>query len=85
MLPCTLTVPEVGLASPAMIRISVDLPAPFSPVISTMCPAVISRVTPRSAANRPKTLVILFRETMTPAERLVDGLDAVCSLVDLRT
>ena len=51
--PKTFTAPRVGAISPAIIRSSVDLPAPFSPSTTVDEPAANSTVTLRSAANPP--------------------------------
>src|SRR5665213_2532060 len=48
-------VPWVGLVSPATTRRRVDLPAPFSPRMTTLEPAGILSETLRSAANAPYT------------------------------
>ena len=55
--PKTATVPRVGGARPAMMRIRVDLPAPLSPRIRKRRPGANDAVTSRSAAITPNCLV----------------------------
>ena len=52
--PSTSTVPSFGANSPASTRISVDLPAPFSPTIAWISPRATSRVASRLATQSPK-------------------------------
>ena len=49
--PSIVTVPSVGLISPASTQASVDLPDPFSPVIRSPSPSRTSRSTERSAVT----------------------------------
>jgi hypothetical protein len=42
--PSTLTSPEVGVRSPSMVSIAVDLPAPFGPSSATVSPRAISKL-----------------------------------------
>lgn len=53
LLPNTLTVPRVGVMSPATIRNRVDLPAPFSPRMTVQVPDSIAVVILRRAAKVP--------------------------------
>ena len=55
--PPSLIVPETGVTSPAMARISVVFPAPFSPASATSSPACTARSTPSSAVSAPKRTV----------------------------
>ena len=48
-LPSRITSPVVGCSTPAMIFISVDLPAPFSPTSTFTAPRRTSKSTPFSA------------------------------------
>ena len=50
--------PENSACTPAMIFISVLLPAPFSPTRPWISPAESAKSTPRSASTPPKALVI---------------------------
>src|SRR5687767_13712704 len=52
------SVPASGVSAPLMIRISVDLPAPFSPTSAWTSPARTSNVTPRSACTATKDLAM---------------------------
>src|SRR3954453_14990096 len=47
--PCTSTRPSVGGRMPAIVRTSVDFPAPFAPMIPTTDPRGTSSDTPRTA------------------------------------
>ena len=49
--------PEVGWCTPAMILMSVDLPAPLSPTRQVTSPARAVREAPSSATTLPKRLV----------------------------
>ena len=49
MLPCTTTLPAVGLNTPEITFKSVDLPEPFSPMIPWNSPLCTVRETSRSA------------------------------------
>ena len=51
MRPRTLTVPRVGLMTPATTLSSVDLPAPFSPITPSDSPGRIDSDTLSSAVN----------------------------------
>jgi hypothetical protein len=45
------TLPVVGVSSPAMMCINVDLPEPEGPITATSSPVRTSRDTPRSAST----------------------------------
>jgi len=49
--PAMVTVPVVGLSSPARMCISVDLPEPDGPITAVSCPFGTSRETPRRAST----------------------------------
>src|SRR5437773_7195523 len=51
--PLMTTRPDVGLSSPAMIRIVVVLPAPFGPRNPWISPGATSRLTPSTAVKAP--------------------------------
>src|SRR5688572_15419055 len=51
--PSSSTAPRVGLMKPAMLRISVDLPAPFGPRTSTTSPGRTTRLTSCRTGTRP--------------------------------
>src|SRR5512134_1801789 len=51
--PSTMTSPEVSGTRPLMARMSVDLPAPERPTMTTIWPSGISRSRSRSAATPP--------------------------------
>ena len=55
--PSTRTVPRSGRQTPPRMRISVDLPAPFSPTTAWISPAATSKSTPSRATVAPKCLV----------------------------
>src|SRR6185369_6774463 len=57
--PSMRTRPEVGLSSPAMIRIVVVLPAPFGPRKPWISPGATSRLTPSTAVKPPYFLTRL--------------------------
>ena len=57
-LPVNLHRPLVGACAPVMILISVDLPAPFSPISAWTSPARRSNETPFRAWTPPKALLI---------------------------
>ncbi|SLI22074.1 Uncharacterised protein [Mycobacteroides abscessus subsp. abscessus] len=46
-------VPAVGVSSPRIIRIVVDLPAPFGPRKPVTCPGFTVKVRSSTAAVRP--------------------------------
>ena len=48
--PCFTTWPLLGSSRPAMIRIWVDLPAPFTPTSPILSPAFTSQVTSRKTS-----------------------------------
>src|SRR5471032_1619245 len=56
--PPTASVPESAVTAPVMILISVDLPAPFSPIRAWTSPARSSKETPFSAHNPEYDLVM---------------------------
>src|ERR1700759_5378345 len=56
--------PENSGCTPAMIFISVLLPAPFSPTRPWISPARSAKSTPRSASTPPKVLLIPFSSRM---------------------
>ena len=68
-LPSSSIVPSSGATTPAMILISVDLPAPFSPSTAWMRPALDARRRPgararrRSASRRPRIESRLIRRS----------------------
>ena len=45
--------PRLGRTNPAMLRIRVDLPAPFGPITATISPGSTAMETPRSATTLP--------------------------------
>ena len=49
--PLTVTLPDVGLSSPARMCIRVDLPEPEGPITAVRLPSVTSTETPRSAST----------------------------------
>ena len=49
--PAILTVPPVGLSSPARMCINVDLPEPDGPITAVSFPSWMSTETPRSAST----------------------------------
>src|SRR5688572_19093245 len=51
--PSSRTAPRVGLMKPAMLRISVDFPAPLAPRTSTTSPGRTSRLTSCRTGTRP--------------------------------
>ena len=53
-LPCQMISPPLGSQMPAIVLISVDLPAPLSPTSAVTCPAGISRLMSVSACTGPK-------------------------------
>src|SRR6266436_5973736 len=56
--------PENSVCTPAMIFISVLLPAPFSPTRPWISPAESAKSTPRSASTPPKAFVIWCSSSM---------------------
>src|SRR3954471_12614159 len=56
--PATTIVPPSGVSAPVMMRINVDLPAPFSPTSACTSPGCRSKDTPRSAWTPAKALAI---------------------------
>ena len=56
--PETISVPASGVSAPVMIRMSVDLPAPFSPTSACTSPARRSKETPVSAWTPANDFVI---------------------------
>ena len=80
--------PLVGGCTPAMILISVDLPAPLSPTSATISPAWISRLNSSIADDAAEALVDVCAATArsggavtaanppAPAEGVMDGLDS---------
>src|SRR5262245_45999352 len=73
--PSTRTTPRSGRCTPPRMRISVDLPAPFSPTMAWISPNATSKSTPSSASvalNRlptPSTLAAGWVITSTRNER----------------
>ena len=55
--------PVSGLTSPASTRISVDLPAPFSPISAWTSPDATAKSTPFSARTPPNALVTPLSST----------------------
>src|SRR5438034_5746944 len=64
--PSTKTRPVSGRCSPSSTRISVDLPAPFSPISAVISPALKATDTSRSACTAPKRLLTPSTETTGP-------------------
>jgi len=56
-LPLTRTVPLVGRSSPAIIRMVVDLPAPFGPRNPVTTPGSTTKLSPSTAVLSPYRLV----------------------------
>src|SRR5262245_19016308 len=54
--------PRSGRCTPPRMRISVDLPAPFSPTMAWISPKATSKSTPASASVAPNSL-------LTPSRR----------------
>ena len=69
--PCTCTVPASGACPPASTRISVLLPAPFSPTTAWISPTAASSEASRLAATPPKALAIPRRCTAMGAAVVV--------------
>jgi hypothetical protein len=61
--------PASGCSSPARIRMSVDLPPPFGPIMPRRTPASTSRSTPRRIEREPKLFAMprACRSAMQPA------------------
>ena len=57
-LPCQTISPSDGSQIPAIVLISVVLPAPLSPTRAVTCPAGMSRSTPASACTGPNVLLM---------------------------
>src|SRR5579871_5528843 len=62
--PSSRKLPENSGCTPAMIFISVLLPAPFSPTRPWISPGRSAKSTPRSASTPPKAFVIPFSSRM---------------------
>ena len=56
--PATVSVPESGVTAPVMILMSVDLPAPFSPISACTSPGRSSNETSLSACTPANDLLI---------------------------
>src|SRR5579863_6920263 len=56
-LPCQIISPAASSQIPAIVLISVDLPAPLSPTRAVTCPAGMSRSMPVSACTGPNVLL----------------------------
>ncbi len=72
--PVNLQAPASGRCTPSMMRISVDLPAPFSPTSASTSPARMPSDTSDSACTTPKRLETpLHGEERTRLRRLLGG------------
>src|SRR5579859_2671953 len=67
--PSNRTRPAVGTASPARQLNSVDLPAPFGPMIPTISPAATSMFTPRTARKPSNALETARASSSMPHRR----------------
>src|SRR5579871_2186076 len=67
--------PENSGCTPAMIFISVLLPAPFSPTRPWISPGRSAKSTPRSASTPPKVLLIPFSSRMGDEPSGISGSD----------
>ena len=65
--PSTAMLPWSGACSPSRMRISVDLPAPFSPTSAVTVAAGRSRLTPLSAWTTPNRLAMPVSATSVTA------------------
>jgi hypothetical protein len=61
--PSTTISPESGRTRPNRIDISVDLPAPFSPITAWMAPLASTRSMPSFATTAPNLLLIALSST----------------------
>jgi acyl-CoA thioesterase I len=77
------TSPSLGTSSPASSPSKVDLPEPETPMIATLSPALISKLTPDKMSSGPSAVMTrlprLTAETIAPLLRLliVRGLAAI--------
>ena len=76
--PSTVTRPESGVTTPAMILISVDLPAPFSPRSAWTSPAATSRWTSSSTTASPYVLRTPSTDRMLGTRGMLEGLHIGC-------
>src|SRR5262249_4616905 len=60
------TAPASGRSSPVMRLNSVDLPAPFGPMMPSASPAATSRLTPSTALSEPNDRVRFSSFRITP-------------------
>src|ERR1700684_4134795 len=67
-LPCQYMEPLVGAQIPDTVLISVDFPAPLSPIKAVTCPAGMSRSTCWRACTAPKLLVMPRKLNSVDAE-----------------
>ncbi len=65
--PSTVTLPDVGLSSPAIMFSRVDLPLPDGPRTASASPARTSRVSPSRAAPRASYVFVTSRISITTA------------------
>src|SRR5436190_1785575 len=72
--PLTTAVPAVGTSSVVIMRMSVDLPAPFGPSRPKISPGATSKVIPLTASKSPYFLTML-RTSMAPMSLLQGQLD----------
>ena len=57
--PLMIAVPEVGVSSVTIMRMSVDLPAPFGPSSPKISPSSTSKLRPLTAVKSPNVLTML--------------------------
>src|ERR1700689_726780 len=85
-LPSILTSPLLAAISPPRTRMSVDLPAPFSPTSAWTSPVCTSKSTPRRARTPPKDFVMASSRASSAMahsagmERAADETPAACSI-----
>ena len=76
------TVPESGCSLPAIMRNSVDLPAPFGPMMPTMAPAGTLKLRLSISWRSPKPLLTFVNSMTSWPRRSATGMKI--SLVSLR-
>src|SRR5215203_4561669 len=78
----TITVPSSGRSSPYRIRISVVLPAPFSPTIACTVPGASESVTASLATTRPKRRVTARAPSRISADTELRLVERRVALID---